>query len=63
MYKEVNNGEELELMQAPHWRMLNPFGGNLTIEKFRESFNKILYVDHGIFQISIGRLYEDQIKL
>lgn len=52
-----------EIMPAPHWRVLQEFGGTLNIESFRESFNKILYTDHGVFTCkSLGRLYEDQIK-
>lgn len=63
MYGDVNGEDNLEIIPAPHWRTLKSFGGNLSINEFRDSFNKILYVDHGIIQISIGRLYEDQIKL
>ena len=42
------------------------YGGNLTIEKFRESFNKIHFKEHGIIKIpnmeSIGILYEKQLN-
>ncbi len=52
-----------EIMPAPHWRMLIEFGGTLSLEEFRDSFNKILYTDHGVISCrSMGRLYEDQIK-
>lgn len=52
-----------EIMPAPHWRLLIDFGGTLPVDKFRESFNKILYVYHGLIGCrSVGRLYEDQIK-
>lgn len=63
MYSDFYPEENyIEIIPAPHWRMLEDFGGHLTIEQFRESFNKVSYVDHGIVCISIGRLYEDQIK-
>jgi hypothetical protein len=59
---ETGSGDisNITINPAPHWRTLSCFGGNLSIEQFRESFNKVVYIDHG--NISIGRLYEDQIK-
>ena len=63
MYSELNPEEEItEIVYAPSWRILTEFGGHLSIEQFRESFNKISYVDHGIVFVSLGRLYEDQLK-
>ena len=66
MYNEINpENQNIEIIPAPHWRMLSDFGGSLSIEEFRESFNKIRYVHHGTCEIkncSIGNLYEDQIK-
>ena len=63
MYNSFNPEEEtIEIVSAPHWRTLVEFGGNLSIEQFRESFNKVSYIDHGIYCVSIGRLFEDKIK-
>ena len=63
MYNDLNpDDESIEIIPAPHWRTLDEFGGHLTIEQFHESFNKVSYVDHGIACVSLGRLYEDQIK-
>jgi hypothetical protein len=62
MYEDITKNEgNVEIIPAPHWKLLNEFGGNMTIEKFRESFNKIEYLDHGM--ISIARLFEDKIRL
>jgi len=63
-YNEIHPHSQItEIMPAPHWRALEDFGGDLPIEKFRESFNKIMYVDHGVVSyMSLGRLYEDQMK-
>ena len=52
---------------APHWRLLEEYGGYLTITKFRENFNKILYEYRGIINPeiyfkSIGHIYEEKIK-
>jgi hypothetical protein len=49
---------------APHWRKLIEYGGNLTIDQFRSSFNKVEYRDHGVhirFE-SIGHLHEENLK-
>ena len=52
---------------APHWRLLQHYGGHLNIVQFRESFNKIDYDYHGttnslpLFS-PIGTLYEERIK-
>jgi hypothetical protein len=63
MYSDLNPQDEFEeIIPAPHWRNLIDFGGNMTIDKFRETFNKINYTEHGIICFSIGKLYEDQIK-
>jgi hypothetical protein len=65
MYNDLhpNDPEISNIMPAPHWRNLTDFGGNLSIEKFRESFNRVLYTDHGVVLCrSIGKLYETQIK-
>jgi hypothetical protein len=64
MYNEFHSDEEItEIIPAGHWRLLKDFGGTLTIEKFRENFNKIQYYEHGLVSyVSLGRLYEDQIK-
>ena len=52
---------------APHWRLLREYGGHLTIEEFRENFNKILYEFHGVinpetFFKPVGFIFEEKIK-
>jgi hypothetical protein len=52
---------------APHWRLLKKYGGYLTIEQFRENFNKILYEYHGIinpesFFKPVAFIFEEKIK-
>lgn len=64
IYTDITNGgNPLDVIPAPHWRLLEDFGGHLSIDQFRESFNKIKYTNRGtiIFK-SIGILFEDQIK-
>ena len=67
MYYDLFN-TKFNIIQAPSWRMLSEFGGNMSIEEFRKSFNKIEYLDIGQHitnmpvQYSIGHIYEEKIK-
>lgn len=52
---------------APHWRKLKQYGGELTIDQFRDSFNKIDYQEHGFVSRipkfkSLGVLFEEKLK-
>ena len=57
-----------EIIKASSWRLLKDYGGNYTIEEFRNNFNKVEYTD--ISNIvknlpsckSVGFLYEEKIK-
>ena len=63
MYIDLHPEESMiEIVPAPHWRLLEEFGGHLDIERFREAFNKVSYTDHGSVCVSMGRLFEDQLK-
>jgi len=51
MPKDKNLKEEYNsilIESAPHWRLLKEYGGYLTIDKFREKFNKVVYKCHGV---------------
>ena len=50
---------------APHWRLLEEYGGTLTIEEFRLAFSKIEYENKGMYKPfrSIGYAFEERIKL
>lgn len=64
LYRDANNIDIKEIIPAPHWRLLRDFGGNLSIQEFRDGFNKIEYINHGMVSfVSSGRLFEDKIKL
>jgi hypothetical protein len=52
---------------APNWRLLKEYGGSLSIEEFRNNFNKIEYENFGYVKNfptfnSIGVLFEKKIK-
>jgi hypothetical protein len=61
-----NDLENLKISPAPHWRLLQVYGGHLSINKFRENFNKVTYNFHGIINKDIfkpiGHLYEEKIN-
>lgn len=50
-----------QINKAPDWRLLDCYGGHLTIEEFRHNFNKIQYTKKNQYinmMKSIGWLYE-----
>lgn len=67
MYNDIYPAKVPAIEPAPSWRKLKLFGGELTIEQFRDSFHKIEYVDHGIaipvptFK-SLAVLFEEKLK-
>ena len=65
MYNEIYGTNKINIIPAPHWRLLKNYGGNLTIEEFRKTFNTVEYEHHGIVLPEfkpIGNLYEKKIK-
>lgn len=57
-----------QIHPAPHWRMLKDFGGSLSIEEYRSSFNKVIYDnEHYIKSFPktkpIGQVYEEFLKI
>ena len=64
---EITGNANFSIDPAPHWRLLKDYGGNMTIEKFRESFNKSYFESYGVIKNipdfrSIGWLYEKKLK-
>ena len=68
MYKDIFNSNSVSIKPAPHWRLLDKFGGPLNIQDFRNSFNTIQYndIDDYIMRARpsrmIGKLYEKKVK-
>jgi hypothetical protein len=67
MFNEfVNTNTSQNINPAPHWRLLEEYGGHLDINQFRECFNKITYKQHGITMKNpykpIGFLFEEKIN-
>ena len=67
LYTDITNIKDISINPAPSWRLLEEYGGQLTINQFRENFNKITYEYHGFVKNlllfkSIGNLYEEKIN-
>ena len=64
LYRDMHGckNDIIKINPAPHWRLLKTYGGYLTIEQFRENFNKSTYDFQGIIFKSIGMLFEEKIN-
>lgn len=63
MYEKCFGHKIDTILPAEHWKVIDVNGGHKSIEKFREGFNKITGKYFGkISCVSIGHLYEEQIK-
>ena len=67
MYEKLF-GIDFAIFPAPDWRLLTQYGGHLSIDEFREQFNRIEYIDienrflNGPVQYNSGKVYEQKIK-
>lgn len=48
---------------APHWRLLKPYGGNMSIEEFRKSFVNTVYSLEGVIYHPVCFLYKENYHL
>jgi hypothetical protein len=67
MYNELLKTKNVTINSAPHWRLLEQYGGHLNIIQFRDSFNNIDYEFHGQTKklpnfLAVGTMYEEKIK-
>lgn len=67
LYNSMNEEKIDEIEPAHHWRKLSSYGGDMTIEQFRENLNKIQYVNHGMYVDfprvqSLGLLFEERLR-
>ena len=67
IYNKLFNNTQ-KFLEAPSWRLLKDYGGGLTIQEFRQSFNKIEYIDNNDYLIEYpkckpcGFIFEKKIK-
>ncbi len=67
MYIDLTGLKNVNINPAPHWRLLQEYGGNLSITQFRENFNKTSYEYHGVIKNSslykpVASLFEEKIN-
>lgn len=63
IYNEICNTKCETIIPSPDWRLLEDYGGILSISKFREGMSKLDYDYQGETHfIGIGRLYEEKIR-
>ena len=67
MYHDIYPKKVAIIDEAPHWRKLKKYGGDLTIGQLRDSFNKIEYKEYGYVSDiikfrSLGVLFEEKLK-
>ena len=54
---------DTQIFAAPHWKLLIDYGGHLTIDEFRDNFNKIIYKDLDLYRsFNISWLHEENVK-
>jgi hypothetical protein len=69
IYYDLFPSQSVDLSAAPHWRLLQNYGGDLTIEEFRKTFYKVEFLDQkdytNIFPLCkpVGFIFEKKIKL
>jgi len=60
---------DINIIPAPHWRLLDVYGGHIPIEEFRKNFNKIEFIDLQNFTKTlpgnkpIHFLFEEKVKM
>lgn len=67
MYNTMMGTKNIVIIPAPHWRILEQYGGHVNIMNFRDGFNKVDYKCHGVTKklpnfLPLGTLYEEHIR-
>jgi hypothetical protein len=52
-----------EQKRAPHWRLLESYGGNMTIEEFRKSFANTIYTADGVVYTPMCFIFRENYHL
>lgn len=67
LYQDMYNVKTIVINPSPHWRLLIEYGGYLTIQQFRDNFNKTTYESHGVIRNTdifkpIATLFEEKLN-
>jgi hypothetical protein len=71
IYNTIFSDNNIRIISsAPHWRLLQEYGGHFSILKYRDSFNAKSYTNHGIIKLghsinvlSLGMMFEESINI
>lgn len=67
LYNELEHKMNKDINTAPNWRLLREYGGNMTIEEFRENIKIYTFSFHNLIRIpfyqSIGYVYDKKMRL
>jgi hypothetical protein len=67
LYQDMYNVKNIVINPSPHWRLLIEYGGYLTIQQFRDNFNKTTYESHGVIRNTdifkpIATIFEEKLN-
>ena len=60
MYKQLIGKDVAKIKSAPHWRLLKAFGGQFSIEKFRETFNIFEYEECSFHMKTLSKIFKEK---
>jgi hypothetical protein len=60
MYKQLVGKDVVKIKSAPHWRLLKSFGGQFSIEKFRETFNIFEYEECSFHMKTLSKIFKEK---
>ena len=64
MYREVDKDKDSEISPAGDRDLLIEYGGDLTIETYRENFDNVEYINQGILEMKpVVKIFEEKFKL
>ena len=66
IYNTLSSEKNVKITPAPSWRVLEDYGGNMNIDRFRESFNRVDFILHGTCDNTmykpLGHVVEQKLK-
>ena len=64
MYRQIFNRDIRldKIIDAPSWKHLREYGGKMTIEEFRSTFNKLKFVERRITPVTVEQIRKDVIQ-
>jgi len=60
MYNEINDKKPTKIKPAPHWRLLKDYGGTLTIDEFRSTFNIHEYEECSFHMKTLSKIFKEK---